>query len=187
MRIIAGQWRGQRLTALGKGDASAHLRPTPDRVRESVFSMLAGGRFGDPLPDANVLDLFAGTGAMGLEALSRGASFCTFVDNGRTARGLLESNIARLQSAATRSKIVHMDACKLAATDTAADLVFLDPPYGKGFGDKALSSAAENGWLARGALVIWEERTRQDPPDAFTFLDTRSFGDTAITFLNYDP
>lgn len=93
MRIIAGRFRGRALAALGKGDPAAHLRPTTDRVRESLFSMLMGGRFGDPVTDALVLDLFAGTGALGLEALSRGATSVTFVENGRVALGLLDKNI----------------------------------------------------------------------------------------------
>lgn len=96
MRIVGGTFRGRRLAALGKGDAGAHLRPTSDRVRESLFSMLEGGRFGDPIDGARVLDLFAGTGALGLEALSRGAAQVTFVDDGRVAQKLLAENIATL-------------------------------------------------------------------------------------------
>ena len=93
MRIIAGRLGGLRLTALGKGDEAAHLRPTTDRVRESLFGRLEGGRFGDPISNAVVLDLFAGTGALGLEALSRGAKSATFVDSGRVAGKLLQANV----------------------------------------------------------------------------------------------
>ena len=103
MRIIAGDWRGRPLAAVGKGDAGAHLRPTTDRVRESLFSMLAGGRFGDPITDARVLDLFAGTGALGLEALSRGAAATIFVDDGRAAQRLIRQNIATLGAGDGRS------------------------------------------------------------------------------------
>ena len=92
MRIIGGQWRGRALTPVGKGDASAHLRPTTDRTRESLFNMLEGGRYGDPITDARVLDLFAGTGALGLEALSRGAAAATFIENGRIAQALTQEH-----------------------------------------------------------------------------------------------
>ncbi|MEL6685367.1 MAG: RsmD family RNA methyltransferase, partial [Pseudomonadota bacterium] len=97
MRIIGGTHRGTALAAVGKGDAGAHLRPTTDRVRESLFNVLQGGRFGDPITGARVLDLFAGTGALGFEALSRGAAHVTLVDNGRVAQKLMRENIAKLR------------------------------------------------------------------------------------------
>ena len=104
MRIIAGRFRGRRLASVGKGDPGAHLRPTTDRVRESLFNMLAGGRFGDPFDGYRVLDLFAGTGALGLEALSRGAEQVTFVDDGRVAQRLLRENIRTLGVAGALDK-----------------------------------------------------------------------------------
>ena len=107
MRIIAGNWRGRRLASVGKGDMGAHLRPTPDRVRESLFSMLQSGRFGDVVDGARVLDLFAGTGALGLEALSRGAEHATFIENGRVALGLLTQNIDLLGA---NAKVIRSDA-----------------------------------------------------------------------------
>ncbi|MBU2358169.1 MAG: RsmD family RNA methyltransferase, partial [Alphaproteobacteria bacterium] len=100
MRIIAGQHRGTALVPVGTGDDAAHLRPTTDRVRESLFNVLQGGRFGDPIRGALVLDLFAGTGALGLEALSRGATHATFVDDGKVAQGLIAGNIAKLRRGA---------------------------------------------------------------------------------------
>ncbi|WP_238364847.1 16S rRNA (guanine(966)-N(2))-methyltransferase RsmD [Mesobacterium pallidum] len=182
MRIIAGEWRGRRLASVGKGDAGAHLRPTTDRVRESLFSILAGGRFGDPLGGGEVLDLFAGTGALGLEALSRGAVHATFVDDGRAAGKLLRENIRTLDAPAT---ILTRDARKLPAnTGAPAALVFLDPPYGKAMGQAALAAATAGGWLAPEALVVWEESTPQQAPEGFTPLDTRRFGDTHVTFLS---
>ena len=134
MRIIGGRWKGLRLTPVGKGDRGAHLRPTSDRVRENLFNLLMGGRFGDPVTDAVVLDLFAGTGALGLEALSRGASSATFVDDGRAAGKLLAANFAL----AKPSNVKHLkrDATRLPSCDgEPANLVFLDPPYGKGLGE----------------------------------------------------
>lgn len=181
MRIIAGQHRGLALASVGKGDAAAHLRPTTDRVRESLFSMLTGGRFGDPVTDAVVLDLFAGTGALGLEALSRGAAQVTFVDDGRVAQKLIRENIAKCR-AEGQARLVARNATRLGpATEMPATLVFLDPPYGKGLGDKALSAAMEGGWIAPGACVVWEESGPVTPPAGVQLIDSRRYGDTTIS------
>ncbi|SNR49181.1 16S rRNA (guanine(966)-N(2))-methyltransferase RsmD [Puniceibacterium sediminis] len=183
MRIIAGSLRGRNLTPVGKGDPGAHLRPTTDRVRESLFNMLAGGRFDDPFTGSVVLDLFAGTGALGLEALSRGAERGTFVDDGRKANALLRDNI-RLLGVAGQCRILNRDASRLPATDESpANLVFLDPPYGKGLGQRALEAAVSNGWIAPGALIVWEESAPQASAPGFTLLETRRYGDTHVTLL----
>ncbi|WP_296761756.1 16S rRNA (guanine(966)-N(2))-methyltransferase RsmD [Sediminimonas sp.] len=188
MRIIAGQWRGRALAGLGKGDKGAHLRPTTDRTRESLFSMLAGGRFGDPLSGARVLDLFAGTGALGLEALSRGAASAVFVDDGRAATRLLRDNIA-LCEAQDDCRVIRRDARRLPAAADAApgfapcNLVFLDPPYGKGLGERALAAALAGGWVAPGALIVWEEGAAVTPPADIEVLEARRYGDTMITLL----
>ncbi|GKY88794.1 16S rRNA (guanine(966)-N(2))-methyltransferase RsmD [Sinisalibacter aestuarii] len=183
MRIIAGEWRGRALASVGKGDKGAHLRPTTDRVRESLFSMLAGGRFGDPVSGAEVLDLFAGTGALGLEALSRGARHATFVDDGRAAQRLIRDNIAKC-GAGPRATLVTRDATRPgASTGAPAALVFCDPPYGKGLGEAALAAALAGGWIAPGALVVWEESAAIAPPDGLTLLDQRRYGDTVIHLL----
>ena len=182
MRIIGGRWRGHRLASFGKGDTAAHLRPTPDRVRESLFSVLDGGRFGSPLEDAVVLDVFAGTGALGLEAMSRGASKVTFVEKGRTALNILRENVEKTRAEGVR--IVTRDATRLPAnTGTPASLVFLDPPYGKSLGAAALASAISGNWLAREALIVWEEASAQVAPDGFSLLETKSYGQTTITLL----
>ena len=181
MRIIAGQHRGLALASVGKGDAAAHLRPTTDRVRESLFSMLIGGRFGDPVTGAQVLDLFAGTGALGLEALSRGASHVTFVDDGRVAQKLIRENIAKCR-AQGETTLVSRNATRLGpSTGAPATLVFLDPPYGKGLGDKALVAALEGGWIAPDACIVWEESGPVTPPAGVRMLDSRRYGDTTIT------
>jgi 16S rRNA (guanine966-N2)-methyltransferase len=183
VRIVAGRFRGRALAALGKGDPAAHLRPTSDRTRESLFNILAGGRFGDPVTGARVLDLFAGTGALGLEALSRGAAFATFVDDGMKALGLIRQNIA-LCGAEAETRIVKRDARRLPPNEDAPyDLVFLDPPYGKGLGEVALSHALAQGWIATDALIIWEESATITPPDGVEILDSRRYGDTVITLL----
>ena len=181
MRIIAGRHRGRSLTAVGKGDPRNHLRPTTDRVRESLFGALAGGRFDDPITDARVLDLFAGTGALGLESLSRGAAHATFVERGRPALSLLSKNIALLQEEA-RSRVISVDATRLPMADTPASLVFLDPPYGTDLGARAVGSALSQGWIASGALVGWEDATEANLPDSLTRIDARRYGDTWITF-----
>ncbi len=183
MRIIAGKFRGLTLAAVGKGDARAHLRPTSDRVRESLFSMLTGGRFGDPVTGARVLDLFAGTGALGLEALSRGADHVTFVDDGRAAGRLIRQNIAKCR-AGDDTTVISRDATRLGPNPGVAhDLVFLDPPYGMGLGEKALAAALAGGWIEPGATVIWEENGTVTPPEGVTQLDSRRYGDTTITIL----
>lgn len=183
MRIIAGQHRGLTLASVGKGDAAAHLRPTTDRVRESLFSVLLGGAYGDPVRGATVLDLFAGTGALGLEALSRGAAHCTFVDNGRKALNLLHENITltrrKEDTTILKSSAIHLPPNKGAV----CTLVFMDPPYGKGLGEKALLSARDNEWLAKGALIVWEESSARFPPDGFDLHDQRKYGESWITIL----
>ena len=177
MRIIAGRWRGQPLTPLGKGDPGAHLRPTSDRVREALFSMILARR---DLTDLRVLDLFAGTGALGLEALSRGAATATFVDTGRKAQTLLRSNIAKLRADTT--VVLPADAARLPPAPDPCDLIFLDPPYGKDLGTRALTSALQQGWIAPDALIVWEE-SRPQTAEGFTDLISRRYGDTTITLL----
>lgn len=185
MRIIAGRFRGLALASVGKGDAAAHLRPTSDRVRESLFNMLLGGAYGDPVTDARVLDLFAGTGALGLEALSRGAAHVTFVDEGAKARALIRRNIELTRTGGV-TRLFRRDATRLGDRQGPPfSLVFLDPPYGKDLGARALASAAAGGWLAPGALVVWEENAPQPAPEGFVLRDRRRYGDTHVTVLEY--
>ncbi|MFO8125431.1 16S rRNA (guanine(966)-N(2))-methyltransferase RsmD [Yoonia sp.] len=181
MRIIGGIHRGTALTAVGKGDVGAHLRPTADRVRESLFNVLQGGRFGDPITGAQVLDLFAGTGALGLEALSRGATHVTFVDSGRAAQKLIRENIAKLRRQ-DDTMLLGVDAMRL-PQGAACELVFLDPPYGQNLGPKALIAAKSAGWIAPEALIVWEESSAQIAPPGFTGLDQRRYGDTWVSLL----
>jgi len=185
MRIVAGAYKGVRLASVGKGDAAAHLRPTADRVRESLFNVLAGGHFGDPVTDARVLDLFAGTGALGLEALSRGAHHVTFVDDGAKAGALIRENVDLTRSRG-QTRLYRRDATRLGDVQGPPfNLLFLDPPYGQPLGARALASAAQGGWLAQGALVVWEDAAPHPAPDGFTALNGRRYGDTHITFVRY--
>ena len=181
MRIIGGDLRGKRLASVGKGDAGAHLRPTTDRVRESIFNVITNA-YGNPIPEARVLDLFAGTGALGLEALSRGAARASFVENGRTSLRILRDNIAlcRMEDRAT---VLQRDFKRLGQNaDAPYDLIFLDPPYGKAMGEAALTLALAGGWIAEDALIVWEEAAECLPPEGITLLDVRRYGDTAVHF-----
>ena len=180
MRIIAGKSRGTVLADVGIGDLDAHLRPTSDRVRESLFSMLMHHNV---VAGAKVLDLFAGTGALGLEALSRGAREVVFVENGRVAQKLIGDNIKKMR-VADETVLMRNDATKLGAwAATPFDLVFLDPPYGKGMGQQALVSALAGGWLAKRAMIVWEENAPMFAPVGFTRVDKRKYGDTHVTLL----
>jgi 16S rRNA (guanine966-N2)-methyltransferase len=188
MRIVAGRWRGRALAALGAGDAAARLRPTSDRVRESLFNLLAHGSYGDPPPPegARVLDLFAGTGAIGLEALSRGAETALLVDTGAKAADLIRRNIAAL--GATEARFLARDATRLGrCPEDPFTLIFLDPPYGRGLGERALAATLAGDWIAPGALVVWEESAPITPPAGLTLLDSRRYGDTMISILRRDP
>ena len=181
MRIIGGRFKGRSL----RGPASRDIRPTADRLRESLFNILAHGH-GDPVPGARVIDLFAGTGALGLEALSRGAAHVLFVENGAEARALIRENVESLGVAGI-SRIFRRDATKLG--DIAVEpfgLAFLDPPYGLGLAEAALASLRDGGWLVPGALCIIEEASDAGfvAPRGFTELDRRQTGDTQLTILH---
>ncbi len=186
MRIVGGSHRGTHLAPLGAGDEAARLRPTSDRVREAIFNLLLNGRLdggADPVTGARVLDLFAGTGALGLEALSRGATHATLVDSGTVAGALQKANVERLrlQGQAARLKA---DATRLPQNPGAPfTLLFLDPPYGKGLGEAALAQARAQGWIAPGALIVWEEGRPPAPPPGYAPVDQRRYGDTTVTIL----
>lgn len=184
MRIIGGKFKSTPLANIGKGDEGAHLRPTTDRVRESLFNVLTHGNYPE-IEGANVLDLFAGTGALGFEALSRGATAVQFVDDGNKANALIKQNIQTL-NVRGETKIYRLNATKLGENrGEPFNLIFLDPPYGKGLGEKALAACIAGNWIASDALIIWEENTAIKPPAGLTVLDTRKYGDTTITILEY--
>lgn len=181
MRIVGGEFRGRPLAA----PRTNAIRPTSDRTREALFNVLAH-RFGERLQGARVLDLFAGTGALGLEALSRGAAFCMFIEESAEGRGLIRTNVDSfgLQG---RTKIFRRDATGLGPAGTVQpfDLVFADPPYGKGLGEAALRSARAGGWLREEALCVVEEAATApfEPGADFTLIDERNYGETIIRLM----
>ncbi|MFC3695316.1 16S rRNA (guanine(966)-N(2))-methyltransferase RsmD [Chenggangzhangella methanolivorans] len=183
MRIVGGKFKGRALK--GPAPDSRAIRPTSDRLREAVFNVLAHA-YGDPCEGARTLDLFAGTGALGLEAMSRGAKICVFVDEGAEARACLRANVETL-GLGGQTKIFRRDATKLgpAIAQGPFDLVFCDPPYGKALGEQALASAREGGWLAQGALVVWEEASEAETtiPAGLDLIERRVYADTAMSFL----
>lgn len=183
MRVVGGRLRGRALQA----PKTQAVRPTADRLRESLFNILIHGH-GDPVAGARVLDLFAGTGALGIEALSRGAAFALLVDEGVEGRALLRANVEALGlGGATR--IFRRDATKLGPAKPVEpfSLAFADPPYGQGLAEKALASARDGGWLLPNALVVVEEavESKFQTPGGFTEIDRREYDDTEFVFLRF--
>jgi 16S rRNA (guanine966-N2)-methyltransferase len=181
MRIVGGQFRGRTLAT----PKSLAVRPTADRLREAMFNILVHA-YGDPIAGARVLDLFAGTGALGLEALSRGAAFALFIDDVAEARALIRENVEAL-GLGGMSRIFRRDATKLGAAHPVEpfSLVFLDPPYRQGLAEKALVSAQAGGWLTPDALIVVEEAAAAGfkAPASFEESERRRYDDTEVVFL----
>lgn len=184
MRVVGGSLRGRALA----GPNSAAIRPTADRLRESLFNILVHA-YGDPVSGGRVLDLFAGTGALGIEALSRGADFVLFVDQSAEARALLRENVTAL-GLGGRSRIFRRDATKLGPVHPLEpfSLAFLDPPYGQALAEAALAAAHTGGWLRPGALVVVEEEAKAQftAPQGFHERERRRYDDTVFVFLQAD-
>jgi 16S rRNA (guanine966-N2)-methyltransferase len=180
MRIVAGRLGGRILAS----PKDRTIRPTSDRLRETLFNILFH-TYGDPVSDARVLDLFAGTGALGLEAMSRGAAFALFVDEGVAARGLIRANVEALGLGGV-TRIFRRDATRLGPVHPLKpfSLVFADPPYHQGLGERALLSARDGGWLMPGAIVVVEEGIgRMTPLDGFEEIERRGDDDSELVFL----
>jgi len=181
MRVVAGRLKGRTIAA----PSSREIRPTADRLREALFNILVHA-YGDPVEEARVIDLFAGTGALGIEALSRGAQFALFVDNGAEARALLRQNVEALALGGV-SKVYRRDATRLGPAHPMPPftLALLDPPYGKGLGETALAALRDGGWLAPQALVVVEEAKAAafKAPEGFEELERRAYDDTEFVFL----
>ena len=181
MRVVAGRLRGRNIASPSSND----IRPTQDRLRESVFNILMHA-YENPVLDARVLDLFAGTGALGIEAISRGAAFTLFVDNGAEARALLRNNVEALGLGGV-TKVFRRDATNLGPAYPVEpfSLAFLDPPYGRGLADKALASMREGKWLVPGALIVVEESKAAalSAPEGFEELERRAYDETEFVFM----
>ncbi|MCB1497772.1 MAG: 16S rRNA (guanine(966)-N(2))-methyltransferase RsmD [Bauldia sp.] len=181
MRVVGGEFRGRRLMA----PPSNAIRPSSDRLRQTLFDVLAH-RFEDAVRDARVLDLFAGTGALGIEAISRGARYALFVEEDATARGLIRSNVEAM-GLTGKTRIFRRDATRLGEAGTVGSfsLVFADPPYGGGLGERALAAALSGGWMGEGALAVLEERRSAEvaPVPGLDVVDRRDVGDSQLVFL----
>jgi 16S rRNA (guanine966-N2)-methyltransferase len=186
MRIVGGKFRGRALVA----PADHTIRPTSDRVREALFNILMHGPLGERIASCRVIDLFAGTGALGFEAISRGAAYCLFVEQSAESRGLIRETVETLQLTGC-TRIFRRDATTLGEAGTMGrfGLAFLDPPYGKGLADRALVALLSGHWLEPEALVVIEERMGVAvvlPPE-LTLIDLRTYGDTQVLILQNGP
>jgi len=184
MRIVAGRHRGRPLAA----PPGRAVRPTAARVREALFDILGHARFAehDLIAGARVLDAFAGTGALGLEALSRGAAHASFMERDHAARALLAANITSLGEDRNAS-LLASDALHPPRAAVACDLVFLDPPYGEAVAADALAALARQAWIAVGGVISLEQPVKGGfvPPAGFTLLDERRYGKARILFLGF--
>jgi len=190
MRIVAGRHRGRSLVA----PEGLAVRPTSDRAREALFDILASGRLSgsdSALDEAIVLDAFAGSGALGLEALSRGAVHAVFMENHAPALAALKRNITTLDEG-ERAELLRADVLRPRpptgrARTSGCDLILLDPPYNQGLAAPALTALAAGGWLATGALCCVELMAREpfEPPDGFTTLESRKYGKARLEFLRW--
>ncbi|ATC33401.1 16S rRNA (guanine(966)-N(2))-methyltransferase RsmD [Caulobacter vibrioides] len=184
MRIVSGQFRGKAIAA-PPGDAT---RPTSDRARQAVFNILEHAAWAPELHGARVIDVFAGSGALGLEALSRGASFCLFVETDEAARGAIRENIDAMHLFGV-TRVHRRDATDLGPRPASAgapfDIAFLDPPYAKGLGEKAVAELKSGGWLAPGAILMFERgRGEVDPAlEGFEQIDARDYGAARVLFF----
>lgn len=190
MRIVAGAYRGRPISA----PPGLSVRPTSDRAREAVFNILRAAAWAPDLDGARVIDLFAGSGALGIEALSRGAAYCLFVETAAEARGAIRDNLERLDAGLFgRTRIHRRDATDLgpkpAADGAAFDIAFLDPPYGGGLGEPALAGLAAGGWLAQDAICVFERGAEEPEPAGLGFetLDARRYGAAKVWFLKVSP
>jgi len=184
MRVVGGQLKGRPLAK----PLSDGLRPTSDRVREALFNILEHGIDDFELTDAHVLDLFAGTGALGIEALSRGAASCVFVEQSPQSRAVIQENLTTL-GLGGKTRVFRRDAANLGPSlkQLRFSLVFLDPPYGQGLAERALVSAIAGNWFADGAIVVIEEELSAEIalPDGLEQLDQRIYGTTQLIFARY--
>ena len=187
MRIIGGSLKGRRLSAIKTEGNMTSLRPTTDRTKESLFNILLGGKFELKIEKARILDIFAGSGALGLEAISRGAKSCTFIEKNKACVRILEANL-NICNIKNQTNIKILDATKFPLnTDQPYDLVFVDPPYRKSLGEAAVRSALASNWISDNALIVLEEGEQKSLLEGFKLKDTRRYGDTILHFFERLP
>jgi 16S rRNA (guanine966-N2)-methyltransferase len=188
VRIVSGEFRGKALAA-PPGEAT---RPTSDRARQAIFNILEHAAWSPGVRGRRVIDLFAGSGALGFEALSRGADFCLFVETDEAARGAIRDNVENLGGLFGKTRVHRRDATDLGvkpgADGPAFDLVFMDPPYARGLGEVALAKLAGGGWLAEGAIIAFERGASEAPFEVVSFmpLDVRDYGAARVHFLQFE-
>ena len=188
MRIVSGEFRGKALVT----PAGEATRPTSDRARQAIFNILEHAPWSPGVRDRRVMDLFAGSGALGFEALSRGAAFCLFVETDEAARGAIRDNVDNLGGLFGKTRVHRRDATDLGvrpgADGPAFNLAFLDPPYAKGLGETALAKLAAGGWLAPEAVVVFERGAGEAPfaVPGFEHLDVRDYGAARVHFLRFN-
>ncbi len=183
MRVIGGTLKGRRLSTIKMGANTTNLRPTTDRIKENLFNILFGGKFDLRIEQARILDIFAGTGALGLEAISRGAKTCTFIEKNKACLRVLHANIS-ICGVKSQTSTKIFDATEFPLNfGQPYDLVFLDPPYQKSLGEVAIKSALDSNWISDNALVVLEEGEQKKFLEGFKLEDTRIYGDTVLHFF----
>ena len=187
MRVIGGSLKGRRLSTIKSGRNMSSLRPTTDRIKESIFNILFGGKLDFKIEHTRVLDIFAGTGALGVEAISRGAKTCTFIEKNKACLQIIQANI-NLCNMQDKTKVKIFDATKIPLnSDQPYDLVFLDPPYRRSLGEVALKSALDSNWISKNALVVLEEGEQKNSLEGFRLADMRRYSNTVLHFFKRLP
>ena len=187
MRVIGGSFKGRRLTIIKAKDNITNLRPTGDRVKENLFNILLGGKFEIKIEQARILDIFAGTGALGIEAISRGGKSCTFVEKNKSCLKILNANLSSC-NIKDQASIKILDATEMPLnSDEAFNLVFLDPPYRRSLGELAIRSALASNWLSNNALIVLEEGEKKNYLEGFVLEDVRTYRDTILHFFRRVP
>ena len=187
MRVIGGSLKGRRLSAIKQQGNMTSLRPTTDRIKESLFNILSGGKFDIKMEKARILDIFAGSGALGLEAISRGAKSCTFIEKNKACLRILNTNL-NICNIKNQTNIKIFDATEFPLNaDQPYDLVFVDPPYRKSLGEAAIRSALASNWISDHALLVLEEGEQKSSLEGLKLEDVRRYGDTILHFFKRLP
>ena len=187
MRVIGGSLKGRRLSTIKQEGNLNSLRPTTDRIKESLFNILLGGKFDLKMEKTRILDIFAGSGALGIEAISRGAKSCTFIEKNKACIRILDANL-NICNLKNQTNIKTFDATKFPMNpDPPYDLVFVDPPYRKSLGEAAIGSALASNWISDTALIVLEEGEQKSSLQGLKLEDTRIYGDTILHFFKRLP